>query len=141
MSSLAMGAVLQIGTAMADLASIHPWLDDAAGPGLPAPLLNAMHVALEEAVMNIAMHGYGQGEGLIALRYGVEDGAALLTLEDSAPPFNQAEAPPPPQAASLEKASIGGRGLKLLRHYCKDMGYEYVGGRNRLTLRFPLPRK
>jgi len=133
-----MGAVLQIGTAMADLASIHPWLDEAAGPDLPATLLNAMHVALEEAVMNIAMHGYGQGEGVIALRFDREGETVLLTLEDTARPFNQAEAPPPPQAASLEKASIGGRGLKLLRHYCKDIGYEHVGGRNRLKLRFPL---
>jgi hypothetical protein len=38
----------------------------------------------------------------------------------------------------LLDAEPGGLGIKLLRHYCKDISYARESGRNRLTLGFPL---
>jgi hypothetical protein len=37
--------------------------------------------------------------------------------------------------ASLHEAEPGGLGLVLIRHYCRDISYERIGNRNRLTLR------
>ena len=133
--------VLHLRTDTADLARLHPWLDRAAtARELPQTMLHGMHVAIEEAVANVALHAFGPDQpGEIAVRLCAAPGAAALVVEDGGRPFDPAAAPAPPRPARLEDARPGGLGLTLLRHYCRDISYERIGGRNRLTLRFPLP--
>ncbi len=131
--------VLRIGTALDDLARLYPWLDAAAARLLPAAIVQKMHVALEEAVMNVAMHAYAPGEaGEITIRLHADPDAAALVIEDAGPAFDPTAATPRPRATSLEAARPGGLGLTLLRHYCRDISYERAEDRNRLTLRFRL---
>ncbi len=132
-------AVLRIGVAVDDLARLYPWLEAAASArNLPAPMVQTMHVALEEAAMNIAMHAYGPGgDGEITIRLLATPKAASLVLEDAGPEFDPTAAPARERPASLDEATPGGLGLTLLRHYCPDIRYERTDARNRLTLRFP----
>jgi serine/threonine-protein kinase RsbW len=128
--------VLRICTAPEDLARLYPWLDDEARVlNLPDPMLYGMHVALEEAVMNVVMHASDPGEISVELRR-LED-AAELVVEDGGPAFDLTEVVTSERKPSLADARPGGMGLNLMRHYCKDISYERVGERNRLTLRFP----
>ncbi len=131
-------ADLAMTTAPEDLARLYPWLDEAAAAaGVTQPLLGRMHVALEEAVMNVAMHGIGLGrDEVITVRLQAEDGAVALVVEDAGPEFDPVAAPEVAKSASLEGVGAGGLGLRLLRHYCKDMAYRREAGVNRLTLRF-----
>jgi len=131
---------LRLTTAPEDLARLYPWLDEAASAhGLGEPLLGRMHVALEEAVMNVAMHGLGLGgDGVITVRLRAEDTAVALVVEDAGPEFDPVAAPEVTRADSLEGVGAGGLGLRLLRHYCKDIAYQRDAGVNRLTMRFPL---
>ena len=124
----------------ADLARVYPWLDAMARTWrLPEAMRNGMHVALEEAVMNVATHGFDDPDaGDIVVRARLEDGAVTLVVEDGGRAFNPAVAVSPARPANLMDAPPGGLGLILLRHYCKDIGYERVDGGNRLTLRFPI---
>jgi anti-sigma regulatory factor (Ser/Thr protein kinase) len=133
-------AVLRIGVALEDLGRLYPWLDGvAAAHRVPGPTLQKMHVALEEAVMNVAMHAYGPGaSGEITVRLLASPDSAALVVEDAGPAFDPTAAVARPRAASLEEAEPGGLGLTLLRHYCSDIGYERADDRNRLTLRFSL---
>jgi anti-sigma regulatory factor (Ser/Thr protein kinase) len=133
-------AVLRIGVGVAELGRLYPWLDaEAAALKVPAPTVQKMHVALEEAVMNVAMHAYGSDvTGEIIIRLLASPDAAALIVEDAGPAFDPTSAKPRPRAASLEETEVGGLGLTLLRHYCADIGYERRDDRNRLTLRFPL---
>jgi serine/threonine-protein kinase RsbW len=133
-------AVLRIGVAVEDLGRLYPWLDGAAAARkVPGATLQKMHVALEEAVMNVAMHAYGSdATGEITIRLLASPDAAALVVEDAGPAFDPTSAPSRPRAASLEETEIGGLGLSLLRHFCSDIGYERTDNRNRLTLRFPL---
>jgi anti-sigma regulatory factor (Ser/Thr protein kinase) len=133
-------AVLRIGTAVDQLGRLYPWLESAASArGLPVPLVQKMHVALEEAAMNVAMHAYGPDRtGEITIRLNTSPNAAALVVEDLGPAFDPTGAAAPARAQSLEHARPGGLGLTLLRHFCPDIGYEWSDGRNRLTLRFPL---
>jgi anti-sigma regulatory factor (Ser/Thr protein kinase) len=133
-------AALRMTTSPADLARLYPWLDAAAQPfALPPKLLERMHVALEEAVMNVAMHGYKEDPGgEIIVQLQVEAGVAQLRVEDHAPPFDPV-APRTATPLSLEDESAGGLGLKLLRHFCKDISYASEMDVNRLTMRFPIP--
>jgi anti-sigma regulatory factor (Ser/Thr protein kinase) len=131
---------LQITTAPADLARLYPWLDSAAAPHNLAPkLLEAMHIALEEAVMNVAMHAVlPENAPEILVQLSTAPGLAEILIEDAGQEFNPVTAPEKPRPKSLAEAEPGGMGLKLLRRYCTDMGYERIGDRNRLTLRFAI---
>jgi anti-sigma regulatory factor (Ser/Thr protein kinase) len=133
-------AVLRISAAVEDLGRLYPWLDDAAAArNVPGATVRKMHVALEEAVANVAMHAYGpDADGEITIRLFASPDAAALVVEDAGPAFDPTSARPRPRAASIEEAEVGGLGLTLLRHFCRDISYERAGGRNRLTLRFPL---
>jgi anti-sigma regulatory factor (Ser/Thr protein kinase) len=101
-------------------------------------MLHGMHVAIEEAVANVALRAFGPDQpGDIAVRLRAAPGAAALVVEDGGRPFDPAAAPARP--ARLQDARPNGLGLSLLRHYCRDISYERIGGRNRLTPRFPQP--
>jgi anti-sigma regulatory factor (Ser/Thr protein kinase) len=134
-------ATLRIGTAAGDLARLYPWLDmQAEARHLPKKALAGMHVALEEVVLNAAMHAFAPDEpGEITIQLSTSAESAALVVEDSGHPFDPTTAPSPERPASLAEAQPGGLGLILLRHYCREIRYERIGERNRLTLRFPLP--
>jgi serine/threonine-protein kinase RsbW len=121
-----------------DLAEVHPWLDQAAAR-LPPDLRHGMRVALEEAVMNVAMHGFPAGNpGEITIRLSRSPGSVALIVEDQGRAFDPTQAEPPLLPTSLLDVEPGGMGLILLRHYCGDISYQRRGCVNRLTLRFPL---
>jgi anti-sigma regulatory factor (Ser/Thr protein kinase) len=55
-------AVLRLTPALEDLARAYPWLDEVTfGAAIPHRILSRMHVVLEEAVANVALHGFGPG--------------------------------------------------------------------------------
>jgi anti-sigma regulatory factor (Ser/Thr protein kinase) len=132
--------MLRITPAPADLARLYPWLDEAAAPlALPKPLLNSMHVALEEAVMNVVMHGFSpEHVQEIFIHFTPEPAKAVIVVEDAGKAFDVTQATEKARPASLLDAEPGGLGIKLLRHYCKDISYARESGRNRLTLGFPI---
>jgi len=125
---------------VAETRRLHEWLDGALAAGaLPARLENAVRLCLEEAVMNVVMHGHGEGEpGEIVVSLGRGPGAALWArVADRAPPFNPVAAPlPPAHRPSLQEGPLGGRGLRLMRRFAADLHYERRDGQNLLTLRF-----
>jgi serine/threonine-protein kinase RsbW len=132
--------VLRIDIANADdVERLHPWFDAVSGC-LPPVLQHAMRVALEEAVLNAVMHGFAPNtSGEITVRLHIAPASASLCVEDSGCPFDPSTTPVHHQPATLLEAEPGGLGLVLLHHYCRDITYERVEGRNRLMMRFPLP--
>jgi anti-sigma regulatory factor (Ser/Thr protein kinase) len=134
------GDELRITSTAADLARLYPWLHDAAAAhGIPENVSQAMHVALEEAVMNAAMHAYDENApGVIVVRLGMSPSTATLCVEDRGPEFDPTKATPQALPDSLADAMPGGRGLVLLGHFCRDIAYRRDGEWNLLTLRFPL---
>lgn len=135
---LAAPKTLRITPAPADLARLYPWLDEAAAPlGLSKQLMNSMHVALEEAVMNVVMHGFApEHVQEIFIQFASEAAKAVIVVEDAGRPFDVTLATEKSRPGSLLDAEPGGLGIKLLRHYCKDISYERKSGCNRLTLGF-----
>jgi anti-sigma regulatory factor (Ser/Thr protein kinase) len=132
--------VLRIEQAKADdIERLHPWFD-AVSAHLPPAIRHGMRVALEEVVLNAAVHGFAaNASGAITVRLRVSPGSAALSVEDSGRPFDPSTVPVHHQPASLLEARPGGLGLVLLHHYCRDISYERVADRNRLIMRFPLP--
>jgi sigma-B regulation protein RsbU (phosphoserine phosphatase) len=126
--------MLRLTTSPADLGRVYPWLDEAAtGDALPEAFLARLHVALEEAVANIAMHAQTDS---FTLEYLADVSKVSLVVTDDGLPFDPRLAPVPAPAESLEAVRAGGKGLILLRHFCKDLEYQRVDGVNKLIMRF-----
>ncbi len=126
--------VLAISASLQELTRLYPWLDEAAQPdALPQKLLHFLHVTLEEAVVNVAMHAFPPGEvGSVTIEYVSDAEAVSLMVKDFGAPFD-----PTAEPAGGKTPEIGGKGLILLRHFCPDVSYRRDGEENQLLLRFP----
>ncbi len=106
--------------------------------GLDADQIFALELCLEEAVVNIIMHGGSQDQGGTHISVTLLSGTPGLTLciEDDGRPFDPTAVSPPAIATSLEDAPVGGMGIHFIRKLTAGMHYEHSAGRNRLILTF-----
>ena len=91
-------------------------------------------LAIGEACENIIRHGYG-GEGLGDIEIHVESnpGQIIITLCDTAPPFNAATKPVD-EEFNRNDPPIGGLGLKIIHKVMDRIEYSRRGNQNQLTL-------
>jgi serine/threonine-protein kinase RsbW len=97
---------------------------------VPAPAVQAIDLALEEHLTNIATHG-AQGVGAeILVRLMIAAECLVAEVEDSGPPFNPLDRPEVDVGVPLEQRSIGGLGIHLTRKMTDEQSYRREGGRN-----------
>ena len=102
---------------------------------LPASVVNALNVALDEAVSNAINHGYEAGApGEIAVRLRRDADRVEVEVEDDGRPFDPLQAPPPDLSLPLERRPIGGLGIHLIRNLMDEVSYARIGGRNVLKM-------
>jgi anti-sigma regulatory factor (Ser/Thr protein kinase) len=93
-------------------------------------------LALDEVLANVVMHGYGEDpSGRIEVRLRTEPGAIAVEVRDAAPPFDPLAAPAPNLDLPVEKRTIGGLGIHLVRSVMDEVEYERVGTSNVVRLR------
>lgn len=110
------------------LAHEHDW---------PRRTLFALQLCLEESLANILMHGFAQPlrpEDAIELQIQQAADRITLHIRDNGPAFDPTARVSAPLAGSLDEAVPGGHGLRLMRHYLRDLYYRHAQGRNQLTL-------
>jgi len=108
---------------------------------LPENLALDTGVALEEVFANVVMHGYNdRATHEILVRVAVENGEVVLMVEDDGIAFNPLEAPPADTSLPVEKRSVGGLGIHLVRSLMSEVEYARQNGRNRLEMRKQIPR-
>jgi serine/threonine-protein kinase RsbW len=118
-------------------AELAAFLEQAcAALGLERARRDAIQLCGEEVFVNIALHGAASGPVRVAIALQGDAAAQTLILEDDAPAFDPTAVAEPPPAASLEDATVGGRGLLLVRRFSAAQRYARVRGRNRLELAF-----
>jgi len=97
----------------------------------------AVQLCLDEAVANILEHGKGSARAsAITADLERSDSEVVLDIEDDGGPFDPNLAAPPQLPQALESASVGGRGIHLIRQFSSRMEYARTGGCNRLRLTF-----
>ena len=142
-------AKLRLGSRLADLAQVAPWVESlAAEHELPAELSFAVDLCLEEALSNVIRHGYnGQPDRPITIHCTIlrpADGVGQLTvaIEDHAAHFNPLKTVQTEADASqtLDEVVPGGQGIRLLRKFAGSLQYEPLPAGNRLTIGFSIPR-
>jgi serine/threonine-protein kinase RsbW len=93
-------------------------------------------LVFEEVVTNIVKHGYADDrEHSIDVSVDFPDNTVVMRFEDDGVPFDPREHVPLEHSGSILDASVGGRGLLLLRTATRRLDYQRTPDqRNRLTV-------
>jgi serine/threonine-protein kinase RsbW len=105
--------------------------------GLPEDVVNALNVALDEALCNAISYGFPDGgQHAITVSLGCQDGEASAEVIDDGIPFDPlASSAAPDVGTGLQDRQVGGLGLLFMRHLMDDVAYRREGRFNRLRLR------
>ena len=64
----------------------------------------------------------------------IDEQIITLFFEDNGTPYNPMEKPDPDVEELLHQQKEGGLGIYLVKKRMDEIKYEYIGGRNRLTI-------
>jgi serine/threonine-protein kinase RsbW len=106
-----------------------------AGCQAPPDCIGDLVQAVDEAVTNVIRHGYTGEPGSIDMTAELKGDDIVITLEDTAPPFDPTAAEGPDLSIPPHKRMPGGMGIHLMRLATDSMEYRVrPGGGNILTL-------
>lgn len=91
-------------------------------------------LAVNEAVTNTLLHGYGEETpGAVAVSVEADGGDLRVRLIDDAPRFDPTSVPPPDIHRPLEERPLGGLGVHMMRQLTDELVYHLTDeGRNEL---------
>jgi len=102
---------------------------------LPPGVLTDLRIAMDEVVTNIFKYAWlDDAPHDISIACRMHGGVLETTIEDDGVPFDPLLAPSPDIHSALDTREVGGLGVHFLKRLMRDVAYERVGGRNRLTL-------
>lgn len=93
-----------------------------------------VELALEEILTNIVRYAYAAQAGPIDVHMRRDPDTLVLAFEDAGRPFDPTLRDASPAGGALETATVGGRGILMMRNLTESMRYERRGDRNRLEL-------
>ena len=94
-----------------------------------------VHLALEEAVTNVIMYAFPEGEEHeIMLTVRCANNSLIFNVVDSGMEFDPTLQPDADVTLSLEERPIGGLGIFLIRRIMQKVEYRRVDGKNILTM-------
>jgi anti-sigma regulatory factor (Ser/Thr protein kinase) len=103
---------------------------------LPDDVVVAIHLVLDEVVVNIIEHGYDDDlDHHIHVSLALDGDLLTIRVEDDGKAFNPLEAPPPDLDLPIEDRPIGGLGIYIVRSNVDAIEYRREAGRNILTMK------
>ena len=105
--------------------------------GCPPKIQMQISVAAEEIFVNIASYAYSPEVGDVTVSVEVSDNPITVTIAfmDHGKPFDPTKKADPNVTLSAEERDIGGLGIFMTKKIMDDVKYEYVDGKNILTLK------
>lgn len=102
----------------------------------PMKIQLQIDIAIKEIFVNIARYAYTSGTGKADVTVEITDTpkTVFITFSDSGRPYNPLEKSDPDITLSAEERQIGGLGIFMVKKSMNEMRYEYLKGRNNLTL-------
>ena len=107
--------------------------------GCPMKYQMKLDLAVEEIFVNIAHYAYekeGAGDADISVETDPDGQKVTITFKDSGIPYNPLEHEDPDVTKPAEDRRIGGLGIYLVKKTMDDVKYEYLDGKNVLTILF-----
>ena len=95
----------------------------------------AMKIAIDEVLVNVIRHAYPEGgEHVAHIRLEILPELVRLEVSDDGRPFDPCSIGPPDTTGPLDKRSIGGLGVHLVRQFMDEVQYRRVGDRNVVSM-------
>ncbi len=112
----------------------------ASAQGASSDAVFAVRLCVEEAVTNIVHYAFDAepGPGIIKLNGTTLANSIQLTVADAGRPFDVCAAEDSGRETDIHSATIGGRGIRLMRRFSNSLHYARVGDENRLTMTFSM---
>ena len=108
--------------------------DSMIASGLDARKIFEVQLAVDEACTNIIKYGYTDETGTIDIICCMRNGEFVVVIKDEGKPFDPTSVQPPDLNASLEERQMGGLGVHLIKSMMDEVRYEFIDGKNVLTM-------
>ena len=104
--------------------------------GCSAKIIMQTDLAVEEIFVNIALYAYHPeiGEATVRCSVGGEPLRIVIGFVDGGKPYNPLEKAEPDITAAVQERQIGGLGVFLAQKMMDDISYEFLNGKNILTI-------
>ena len=105
--------------------------------GCPAKLMTQVDLAVEEIYVNIAHYAYHPsiGEATVCCEVGGEPLQVTIGFADAGKPYNPLEQKDPDIMQDADQRPIGGLGVFMVKKLMDEITYEFIDGKNVLTIR------
>jgi len=102
---------------------------------VPQAAAMTFELALEEAFMNVVIHGSPTDRvARVDVSLAIVDGELTLTVEDDGPPFDPLTLATPNTSANLDERRVGGLGVFLMRKMMDSVRYQRLESSNQLQM-------
>ena len=103
----------------------------------PLPVQLQVGMAVEELYGNIANYAYNPEVGPATIQVEVTENplCVIITVLDQGKPYDPLKHEDPDITLSLDEREVGGLGIFMVKKTMDDVKYEYVDGKNILTIR------
>lgn len=131
-----MEKILILQNEIAEISKLALFMDELGEEiGLSPELVFNLNLVLEEAISNVILYAYPEGEHqTIALTAQKDDNRLIFVITDSGKEFDPTQAPDADITLSAEDRPIGGLGIFLIRQIMNKVEYRRIEGKNVLTL-------
>lgn len=112
---------------------------EAKNRGFSENALNRIDLVVEEALVNVFVHGYAenQKQGQVEVRcLDSDDPSLLIEIRDEGASFDPLSLADPDVEADISKRKIGGMGVFFIRKMTDKVAYRREGDSNVLTMTF-----
>ena len=103
--------------------------------GVNESALGDLRLAVDEAVTNVILHGYGKLDGFVELHMHGEGDAVVIRIRDRARTFDPSQVSAPQLDTALRNRPLGGMGIFLIRKMMDEAEFlPLPGGGNEIRL-------
>ncbi len=119
-----------------DMADIRLFVQHAATElGVNSDAVGELVLAVNEAVINILIHGYQNMPGGVIIELARKGSNLKVRLSDNAPAFDPTLVPSPDLNLPLEQRPAGGMGVHMMRSFVDELSYRLTPeGQNELVM-------
>jgi serine/threonine-protein kinase RsbW len=97
-----------------------------------------VQLAVDEACTNIIKYGYTNTNanevGMIDIACQRKGKEIVVVIKDEGKPFDPTSVPPPDLEANVEERKAGGLGIYFMKTLMDEVKYEFIEGKNVLTM-------
>lgn len=103
----------------------------------PMKIKMQIDLSVEEIFINIASYAYGEDSGDVSIRASIsrDPDEITITFTDSGVKYDPLSAEDPDVTLSAQERQIGGLGIFLTKKSMDVLAYEYIEGKNILTMK------